>query len=665
MEKVAQRQENVSEFSQSFSKSKIPNGDRRVYKKAWVDNDIKKLNQLNEKYNIKGFDKLRETYDEIIEDMNSISDEKSRINRRDDYFNRVVTDSKALANWLVENADVDFTKIGYLGQKYRERATKLGRELTKQEKSKLLSGILMNGNIDVVSMSKNGNFKKRMLDKIPDELLDFYANPIDSLNIYIQKATEEIEMRKMFLGEKMESASDFNIPVSDLILGDGLSEVANGNLNLDKLRKLQEVVKAHYGQHGSANPLFQGASNATTIAVMNNPLSAIKNLADIYSQMVEEGVPSVLQAVKRKIQGKEEFDLVKMGIDDSPILDTDVKSVGGEMVKKLYKYIGFTMTEGFNKSISFEASVIKARKQAKKIKDVDKFVDDYGDLSKYEPMIGNNFMNKMVNVFGDNPKLIKDAIRELQSGKVGELTKDIAFKRVGNRTVLTNLDKPISYLENPNARILYKLKTYQIKITNNQIKNGWKLLGSKNKKTRALGAAYLIRSAMVGTLFNASINTIIDMILGKEIELEDQLFTGALQTLLPINRYGLGTIATKGLWEFIQDTVAPPLSWTDNVGKDIGNIYQSLTGEKEWEGFSKLKSIQNVPFIGKGYYNWFGAGVETKENQAKQKATEKKKEGMSKAEKMIAKENKKVKEKKSKVDLLIEKEKASGDSINW
>lgn len=611
----------------------------------------------------KEYAEFRKLDNDIIERRNKLArSEKDKVRVMENHFPRVIRDYDGYAKKLAEGKDFKFEDVNGFSELYKERKTQLGRELTHDERIKIVSDLMRNNRLDPISLNRSGNFKERKVDKIDPEYAEFYHEPMDALKVYIRKATEDITIREFFADKGNVSAGNIDVTPVDLLTGHGISLVADGKLTLPQLAEYRDVINSRYGNHGARNAPTTFFSNVSYITTMGNPFTSLKNLIDIGNIAAKEGYINTFKGLIKVLTGKSEFNLNEMGISRNDISQLSTGSKSGKALEKTFKIVLQEFTAKTALLTNLEAVTIKNRKLAKDIKNPKEYVESFGDLEKYEKTYGNDLMNALVDAFGTDKKEIINVIEELKSDKKGVFTEFLGFSKSSDINPLSKLEMSKAYNENPNMSILYNLKTYQLRNLNNDIKNGYKLLGSKNSQTRKLGASYLLKSITTLTLFNATANSIIDALLGKEVDISDELWDGFIQTVLPIigNKYLIETAVDNGIYESFIKSVIPAGQWASDLARDV----KTLITDDEAE-ILKLRSIKNVPVVGRGVYNWFGGGVETKERQAKEKATEEKKKGMSKADKIIEKEKKKEKEKKSKVDLLIEKEKASGDEINW
>jgi hypothetical protein len=164
------------------------------------------------------------------------------------------------------------------------------------------------------------------------------------------------------------------------------------------------------------------------------------------------------------------------------------------------------------------------------------------------------------------------------------------------------LEMPKKYLEHPNGRILYALKTFTLKqydIVRRDVIQEWKK-GSKIKaaKQAALLAGWLT-AANVGTMAAK------DMMMGRDPNIEN-IGDNALWALLGVygfNKYGSDKYLKDGkLTEWAINTVAPATPMID----------AALTGAADLskEDPNLEKHIRAVPLVGGLVYNWFGGGAE-------------------------------------------------------
>jgi len=161
---------------------------------------------------------------------------------------------------------------------------------------------------------------------------------------------------------------------------------------------------------------------------------------------------------------------------------------------------------------------------------------------------------------------------------------------------------PIKYLQMPNGRLFYSLKTFalrQLDMMRRNIIDEYRK-GNKREAARFLGAYFTIVPLM-----GASVEQLKNAIQGREASLENipGVYVGNIVKLFGVSDYLAERYLSQGkVSEFVVNTVAPPLGWMDAVATDITKIVEGDTVPEQ--------TLRQLPLGGKIWYQWFGGGIE-------------------------------------------------------
>ncbi|KKL45515.1 hypothetical protein LCGC14_2354940, partial [marine sediment metagenome] len=231
----------------------------------------------------------------------------------------------------------------------------------------------------------------------------------------------------------------------------------------------------------------------------------------------------------------------------------------------------------------------------------------------------NSSVNKYMKEARENPeqltKTLKpifegetlDVINDLQNHFISENVKYLAFNEILNFQPIALSEVPQKYLTAGNGRIFYMLQTWNIKMLDvfrNEVYN-------EMKTDPVQGLKNMIRLATLLMLMNATADVIKDIMLGREIRLDD-LVVDNIVKLIGFSRYTIFQVKREGLGSAIGQQVLPPGKLLDDVSRDTVALF---TDFDENFAVDKLRTPENIPIIGKLYYWWFGRGSEIKKER--------------------------------------------------
>jgi len=164
---------------------------------------------------------------------------------------------------------------------------------------------------------------------------------------------------------------------------------------------------------------------------------------------------------------------------------------------------------------------------------------------------------------------------------------------------------PKYYLNHPNGRMFYMLKTFTIKqfdimrrtalddIAAGRIGRGTKRLAAHNGALLAAGM---------------SVETLKDSIRGREVDFHDKLVSGIYRNYgtseqMTTTLFGRSATATRegkkaSLTKAFSSLALPPVNIADDAWDDLMHLGQ------------QFNSFKHMPLAGALLYNWFGGGLE-------------------------------------------------------
>ena len=507
---------------------------------------------------------------------------------------------------------------------------KLGRELEELERieftNKFLRGYGGVGSTPTLSNRKPRSGLAQQMEGIIFKdakgnerfLSDLYEDPATVLENYINRSTFDIESRKFF-----GRADGADLTTSVGAFTDSLRQ--NNEISSEQVVKVKDLLTARF-VNGPKKP-----ANFARLAKDGALLTALNDIQSTITQATELGTSAYRNGILNTIKGLgQSFDpetvktldlgIARIGADyaDNPsvvrkVVDFALKINGFRAANKLMQET--QLNAGFN----YFKNVFTKEKGAK-------FDKEYSYLKS---MFGVDEADRMVQAF--RTKNLKEAYDDDSIGLA-------LFERLSGTQVLSLSDMPAGYLQAPDARFFYALKSFSLKMLQftkdevySDMANGIKSIATKglNKQnTKQLGESLrnaIALSVLVGGS-NYGINYFKDIIKGKTSEeyqsLEERTVEAAFQTFIPIvNPYMFYKLDKQGLAAGFGSFIMPAAPWLDALDADVKEYRKAVDTGEEYNPFLSRILVNNIPIAGKTLYAWSPAGRQQYENaiEAKQK----------------------------------------------
>lgn len=545
---------------------------------APVKNNIARL-LYNEDFDaaraLMGRDLSTEFDDKIVPMLKKIGDDLKAsghsFQKVDNYFPRLVKDLEGLQESLnVQQKGL----IGAAKNRYAAQKGTSAEKLTPEENAEVID-MLMRGHTFGIKKGQPGFVRQRKLT-LSDDQMKYYASPEESLAIYLRRAVNDIEKRK-FMGQ-FGAFNKEGMLDADKSIGNYVEDAINqGRIRPEQEADMLEMLKSRF-VGGEQSP---GALNATIrdlgyMGTIANPVSAITQLGDLGTSGALNGLRNTLASLFKT----KDVRLIDIGLDEisKELAEGSLKGTS-KMLEKVMRGSGFKKLDRLGKETFINSAYKNAQQMVKK------------DLSKFKKKIGSTY--------GDETQAL---IKDLEEGNMTDTVKYFLFNELSDVQPVTLSEFPQAYLENPNHRILYMLKSFTLKQIDVVRRNVVQEYAKGNKKeavkNAALLAAYL-STANTGTQYAK------DLVLGREVKAED-IPDRAMWNLLSvygINRYTTDRYLSNGDWKgAVINTIAPATPIIDSAF--------SLGEELLEDDPNVEKLIKPVPVVGNLVYNWFLGGAE-------------------------------------------------------
>ena len=509
--------------------------------------------------------KLGSFYDEL-KDVGYTFDPK------ENYFPRIVKDYDGLLK------AVGSKKKSAIAKAQQEYAR--AKDLTVSDLDMATKSNIANMVIRGFGVKTDGNLpnfvKPRTIEKLDDNLLKYYSSPEEALTIYARNAVNNIE-RRTFLGRSLkkdqQGVVDLDSSIGRLVEEQKLA----GNILPEQEDELVSLLKSRFiGGEQTSGKLLGWTRDLTYMGTIANPISAITQLGDIGLSGALNGFRSTIGAMF----GPKSIKIVDIGIDNIGQEFTDARKTA-KLLNNLFTVSGFRAIDRLGKETFMNASL---RKNFKLMK-----------TSSGEAV----FRKKWGKFYGDD---IESIVADFKGGKVTEPINVHTFNELSNVQPISMIETPQAYLDNPNGRILYALKTFTLKqydVVRKEIVQEYQ----KGNKLAAVKKA----AVLAGYLSAANVGTqaIKDILLGRDVSVDDlpNKSLWALLGVFGVNKYVSDKYISQGkITDAAIETLAPATPIIDAVTE--GAVM--LTDEDA----DASRLLRSVPLFGPMLYNWFGGGAE-------------------------------------------------------
>lgn len=555
----------------------ILTGDARV-----TDNLLKALGRPEV---IENWKAVRSTLDSLADQLVHLK----RFSKGDfEYFPRMVKDVPGLLKALGHE------RASYIEEALKDANEKAirnrGTGLTELEESAIVNKIL---STDARKSAQPGFAKNRGVEVITPELQQFYHTPAESLHSYIRSAVEDVERAKFF-GKDLEVITKNGKQYTnvDASVGNIINRlIKEGKVTPEQAETVGSLMKSRFTS-GERIPheVIQHAKNVAYAGLLGNPFSAAVQLGDVIIQTFTQDLRSVMYALAGKIGGKQHVSMKDFGLTDHIAEEFTSTTKSAKVLRFIMATSLFRGVDHFGKDIALNAAIIRHARLAKSEKGIQELQRKYGDAL----------------TTGEMDQLIKD----LQKGEPTDLVRSIAFAELSRTQPITRLEMPQAYLDHPNGRVAYMLKTFMLKQIDLARREGWNEL---RKGNYAKGFRNLAELGIVMGLAGSSTEVIKDFLLGKDVELEaSDIASNALKTF-GLSQYFLDQFLGVDKGEaaerraagetFIRERDAEPLQ---AVGK------QFVPPAKMFDEIIRAdpKAVRYIPWVGPYLYEQYKAEQE-------------------------------------------------------
>jgi hypothetical protein len=524
-----------------------------------------------------------------------------------DYYPRLVIDHEGLLKAVGLEAR---TYLEGVLEKANARALKA----TGEGLSPLDISILMNKHLERAynaGQGKPGYLKKRYIDEVTTTLAPFYAPASESLPLYVRSVVKEIERAKFFgkdLVRDEHGITDIDSSIGNIVL----KEQQAGRLTEVQMERLRDLLRSRFGPGERASSRgIQAFRNMGNAMLLGNVFSAAMNLADIGPIIAMHGMLPTIKAVTQMVtRDSQRITRADMGMVNAvgeefvhgtrkpvmlniPFTEKQIHLSTARFVDATFKMAGWQFLDVGMKELAANAALAKYSRLSRTpsgLKEVQRvygayFGDDFGTL-----------------------------VSDLQAGRKTRLTGELAFRELSDSQPTSKLEVSKAYLDNPNGRVAYMLKTFSLKQLNLIRDRGLKEIAKGDAASIRRGTAFLLRYTILAGTAGATSQWVVNSMLGRNDKIEASDVPVQAAKNFGLSQYTLDQWRAGHEIRAAGGMAAPPI-------QPFIDLYKA--GEKNSDGERDWKAFQYVPVVGKIGYNRLLGGA-AKANEAAEKRRERK-----------------------------------------
>lgn len=457
-----------------------------------------------------------------------------------------------------------------LGEKRMQRITKIMKKTYDDEITRMeaLNAAITGGGSAKIPAVVASSAKKR--GKLLGDSL--YDPAHVAVQRYINDMTESVEIRK-FLGKNKASLDDSLASFMD----DQGMMLNLGPREHDVLRNVLEARFKEGRMH--TNHFLQAVKNYGYITSIGNVWSALTQFGDIFASMRVLGLKNTMTGLGDMLAGKG-IKTAEIGYEQimKEMADPSRSAI---WLDRTLTYSGFKTMDKLGKTVVVNSSRRRHIGLTKTAKGREQLGKMYGPIFKNAPEEYQTFLNDLAKGDIKNPN-VKFAI----------------FNDLADLQPITMSDMPLSYLRNPNGRMLWALKTWSAQQLNTFYRHSVQEFKRGNRTEAAKNTLkFTLYNVMLGT---AGIDTakewLAKALAGEELtpeDVKDNTAEAFLRTMF-ISRYSIEkSRGVTDIWHIISDIAAPSL---------VGTMVRAERALKQEEMSDKMKELfKMMPLLGPAY----------------------------------------------------------------
>jgi hypothetical protein len=533
---------------------------------------------------------FREVMDETYGELTDIVG--LPIERLDNYHPTRVKDYLGLADEL---GFAETTQLDRAREVYKARFNIKG-PLTADQNKRFLNHYVRGQSFDPAA-KRNPSAQRRKIARsaITADIAErLYEDPRKAIVEYLGRSVNDVKKVTMFGGkqhvalDELGEAIDLDASIGgflERLRGELVASGHRGSEIADKMDAAKMLVTSRF-KMADAEPseFLRTMRGMAYLSTLPNPMTALVQLGDLGVSAYKYGVVNTLNAMRGK--GVKGISVHEMGLGDTIAQEVaNVGKVQGALNWTL-KNSGFRAMDRLGKNTLLRGAYNAGKKWS-----------GPGANSRQAAAWENRWASR----FGEDGlrKLKSDLQNDIMSPEV----KDYLWASLAENQPVGKSELPRAYHDNPNARIMYSLKSFMIK----QLNFLGQEIADEMKRNPRKAARNMSRYMMTAGVAGLTVNESRRLIMGELTDPEElpEAFAWNMVKMIGLNEYLLNKHGSSNqLGGMVGEIIFPPHAWAVEAVKDVGRI---ATGE-----FGDIKSYRNLPLGGNIMYNFFGGGLENK-----------------------------------------------------
>lgn len=495
----------------------------------------------------------------------------------------------------------------YMARQGKEKRSSITKKIEAAEK-KSKTPLTEEDKIEIINADLQGygeqfrehsvrHTAQRTVDEVTADNLDLYESYDVALVQYLARTIEGIHVAKFF--------GKGNGNVEESIGAYLRKEQTAGNITEEQLQEIQGLLKSRFvGAQRTPNKFNQVVRDVGYISTIANTISAVTQIGDVALSLVENGLIHSLRGAGLALStdGKRMFDI---GLVHA---SAEFGNPGGlsKFLDTMMTVSQFKRMDALGKTLHINSSYVQMRAAAMgqrgtHVRD-GKVITNKTDSKAYI-----KFEREWSEILGGD---LQQTVSDLRGGIMTDNVRMVLFTKLSKIQPISLSEFPAYYLNHPNQRIFYMLKSFTIKQFDYLKKESFDHLakGMKDEDMGEIleGSKGIAKIAFVFMAF-FGVDLLKDFLMQRETNM-DNISDKAVATFLKMagtSRYSLNTVKTDGIGAAAWGAIAPPTQWATDPLTDLMNIPDFLSGEKS---LSEIRSYRNAPLLGKWMYYGFGHG---------------------------------------------------------
>jgi hypothetical protein len=563
-------------FANQFKK--LSKDEQKLFQRLTSNPDSMKkaFDMLDKVQKRKGMDGIKANFLNVrrgLDDLHKLANDNGiKIEYREDYLPRVMKDYDGFVKSLGKEPRsqleemfraAEKKKFDDMPEKMKQSVSLEDTKLSEAERAKVIQNYFEGNNLR--GSGKMGLQKERVLASITDDTQKYYDDFLGGLQKYVDNVTYNVNKNR-FLGKSQD-------PTAKSIFTD-IERIEDGKVQDEITKLISTRFKGGEARIGKGTNIARNVIYASTIA---NPYSTITQLGDLALNSYRNGLINTLSPFGPKIKLKE------FGLNDIASEFTDAGAVKGAM-DKLFKVTGFKKIDIALKENNLRGAFRQAQ----------------GQLRNKNSKAYKKFIEENKPFFQNETDDLIDAIRRGDSQN--ENVRHYLFSRLTKTQPITLSEMPAKYLNMKGGRLFYSLKTFFVKQLDVMREDIVQKLAKR--ETSKEGMQNAARFAMLFGGGTAAVNATKDLILGRPVEISDELMDVAMQ-MIGISKYAIYKAKSDGLTGGATAVLAPPMPI-------VNEAFKVLAADDKEEALKKQSKelVRYIPVVGKDIYWRFGAGEE-------------------------------------------------------